>query len=102
MRKFIFSRMIIVLPKEVFKTCHGQRKKRFMYYALRFMKIAFKMALEDPKKIMLKSTKNIKLSGFFSDFRGLNYPSYQLRLSSQACCGEGRRRKSPLDGAANL
>ena len=56
MRKFIFSRMRIVLPKEVFKTCHGQ-KKRFKYYALRFMKIAFKMASEDPKKKMLKSTK---------------------------------------------
>ena len=28
---------------------------------------AFKMASEDPKKILLKSTKNMKLSGFFSD-----------------------------------
>ena len=41
-------------------------------------KDAFKMALEDPQKILLKSTKNMKLSGFFNDLRGLNYPSYQL------------------------
>ena len=41
-------------------------------------KSAFKMALEDPQKILLKSTKNMKLSGFFSDLRGLNYQSYQL------------------------
>ena len=39
---------------------------------------AFKMASEDPQKILLKIRKNIKLSGFFSDFRGLNYSSYQL------------------------
>ena len=30
------------------------------------------------KKILLKSTKNMKLSGFSSNLRGLNYPSYQL------------------------
>ena len=30
-------------------------------------KSAFKMASEDPKKILQKSTKNMKLSGFFSD-----------------------------------
>ena len=41
-------------------------------------KIVFKMALEDPQKILLKSRKNMKLSGFFSDLRGLNYQSYQL------------------------
>ena len=41
-------------------------------------KSAFKMALEDPQKILLKITKNMKFSGFFSNFRGLNYPSYQL------------------------
>ena len=36
-----------------------------------------KMASEDPKKISLKITNNIKLSGFFSKLRGLNYSSYQ-------------------------
>ena len=36
-------------------------------------KNAFKMVLEDPQKILLKSTKNMKLSGFFSDLWGLNY-----------------------------
>ena len=41
-------------------------------------KSAFKMASEDPQKILLKSTKNMKLSGFCSDLRGLNYKSYQL------------------------
>ena len=41
-------------------------------------KSALKMASEDPKKILIKSTKNIISSGFFSDFQGLNYPSYQL------------------------
>ena len=30
-------------------------------------KNAFKMALEDPQKILLKGTENMKLSGFFSD-----------------------------------
>ena len=30
------------------------------------------------KKQTLKSTKNIKLSSFFSELQGLNYPSYQL------------------------
>ena len=34
-------------------------------------KSAFKMGSEDPQKILLKSTKNIFLSG-------LNYQSYQL------------------------
>ena len=41
-------------------------------------KSSFKMAFEDPQKILLKSTKNMKLSGFFSDLLGLNYLSYQL------------------------
>ena len=41
-------------------------------------KSALKMASEDPQKIWLKSTKNMKLSAFFSDLRGLNYQSYQL------------------------
>ena len=36
-------------------------------------KSAFKMASEDPQKNIAKSTKNMKLSGFFSDLRGLNY-----------------------------
>ena len=36
------------------------------------------MTSEDPQKILLTSTKNMKLSDFFSDLRGLNYPSYQL------------------------
>ena len=35
-------------------------------------KSAFKMALEDPQKNMAKKNENLKLSGFFSDFRGLN------------------------------
>ena len=41
-------------------------------------KSAFKMASEDRQKILLKSKKNMKLSGFFSDLQGLNYPSYHL------------------------
>ena len=41
-------------------------------------KRASKMASEDPQKILLKSTKNMKLSGFFSDLWGPNYQSYQL------------------------
>ena len=41
-------------------------------------KSAFKMASEYPKKILLKSTKNMKLPGFFSNLQGLNYQSYQL------------------------
>ena len=41
-------------------------------------KSAFKMASEDPQQNVLKSTKNMKLSDFFSDLRGPNYPSYQL------------------------
>ena len=41
-------------------------------------KSAFKMAWEDPKKILLKSMKNMNLSGFFSDLRSLNYQSYEL------------------------
>ena len=36
-------------------------------------KSALKMASEDPQKILLKSTKNMKLSGFFSNLQGLNY-----------------------------
>ena len=42
------------------------------------LRSAFKMASEDPQKNIAKSTKNIKLSGFFSDLGGLNYQSYQL------------------------
>ena len=41
-------------------------------------KSAFNMASEDAQKILLKIMKNIKLSGFFSNYRGLNYSSYQL------------------------
>ena len=41
-------------------------------------KSAFKRASEDPQKILLKITKNMKLSGFFRDLRGLNYLCYQL------------------------
>ena len=42
-------------------------------------KSAFKMASEDPQKILLKSTKKTtKLSGFFSNLCGLNYQSYQI------------------------
>ena len=37
-----------------------------------------KMASEEPQKNIAKSTKNIKLSGFFSDLWGLNYQSYLL------------------------
>jgi hypothetical protein len=41
--------------------------------------LSFKMASEDPQKILLNSKKNnMKLSGFFSDLWGLNYQSYQL------------------------
>ena len=36
------------------------------------------MASEDPQKILLKSTKNMKLSAFFSGFQGLNNPSYKF------------------------
>ena len=36
------------------------------------------MASEDPKNILLKSMKNMKLSGFFSDFGGLNNSSHQI------------------------
>ena len=43
------------------------------------LKSDFKMALEYPKKKLLKSTKNnIKSSGFFRNLWGLNYQSYQL------------------------
>ena len=52
-------------------------KKRLKYYALRFTKSVFKMASEDPQNTLLKSTKNMKLSGFFSEFWGPNYSSYQ-------------------------
>ena len=42
-------------------------------------KNAFKIASEDPQKNIAKNyKKNIKLSGFFSDLQGLNYPPYQL------------------------
>ena len=44
-----------------------------------FCRNTFKMASEDPQRsITKKYKKNMKLSGFFSDFRGLNYPYYQL------------------------
>ena len=36
------------------------------------------MASEDPQKNIAKSTKNMKLSGFFKDLLGLNYQSYKL------------------------
>jgi hypothetical protein len=42
------------------------------------LKSALKMASEDPQKILLKSTKNMKLSGFFSDLWSLLYQSNQL------------------------
>ena len=42
-------------------------------------KTAFQIALEDPQEnIAKKYKKTMKLSGFFSNFPGLNYPSYQL------------------------
>ena len=42
-------------------------------------KSALIIALEDSQKnIAKKYKKNMKLSGFFSDLRGLNYESYQL------------------------
>ena len=42
-------------------------------------KTAFKMALENPQNYIAKKyQKNMKLSSIFSDFRGLNYLSYNL------------------------
>ena len=41
-------------------------------------KSAFKMTLEDPQKNRAKKYEKHKLSGFFSNLLGLNYPSYQL------------------------
>ena len=42
-------------------------------------KSAFKMASEDPTKNKAKKyKKNMKLSHFFSDLRGLNFSSYQI------------------------
>ena len=41
-------------------------------------KSAFKMASEDPQKNIAKKYEKHKLSGFFSDLRGINNPSYQL------------------------
>ena len=41
-------------------------------------KSGFKMTSEDPQKNIAKWSENMKLSGFFSDLRGLNYQSYQL------------------------
>ena len=41
-------------------------------------KSAIKMASENPQKILLKSSKSMELSDFFSDLLGLNYQSYQL------------------------
>ena len=42
------------------------------------MKSAFKIAYSDPQKNIAKKYKTMKLCGFLSNFRGLNYPSYQL------------------------
>ena len=36
------------------------------------------MASEDPLKKIAKKYENMKLSGFFSNLLGLNYPTYQL------------------------
>ena len=52
-------------------------KKRLIHYALRFMKHAFKMAFEDPKKILLKSTQNMILSAVFKALT--TYPTNFLR-----------------------
>ena len=41
-------------------------------------KNAFQMVSKDPQKMLPKITKNMKLSGFFSNFQILNYPSYQI------------------------
>ena len=41
-------------------------------------KNALKMASEDPQKNIAEKYKNIKLSGFFSNLRGLKYQSYQF------------------------
>ena len=38
-------------------------------------KSTLKMASEDPQKNIAKNYKKMKLSGFFSDLRGLYYPS---------------------------
>ena len=42
------------------------------------LKNAFKITSEDPQKNIAKKylKKNMKMSGFFSDLRGLNYQSY--------------------------
>ena len=41
-------------------------------------KMPLKLPRKNLKKIMVKSTKNIKLSAFFTRFRGLNNPSYYV------------------------
>ena len=61
-------------PKSKFKSI----KKGFNNMFSDLSKSVFKMASEDLQKILLKSTKNMKSSGFFSDLRGLNYQSYHL------------------------
>ena len=43
-------------------------------------KNSLKKASEDHKKILLKSTKNMKLSGFFSDFWGLKMKKIRPKL----------------------
>ena len=41
-------------------------------------KVHLKWPLKTLKKILLKSTKNMKFFGFLRDFLGFNHPSYQL------------------------
>jgi hypothetical protein len=41
-------------------------------------KVSLKWPWKSLKKTLLKSMKNVKSSGFYSDLRGLNYQSYQL------------------------
>ena len=58
-------------------------KIKFLEYSLNIMpsdswKSVFKWPWKTLKKILLKSTKNMKLSGLLSDLTDLNYPSYQL------------------------
>ena len=41
-------------------------------------KVPLKWPRKTLQKILLKTKKNMKLSGFFIDLQGLNYLSYQL------------------------
>ena len=41
-------------------------------------KVPLKWPQKTLKKVLLKRTKNMKLSRLFSNFRGINHPSYQL------------------------